>query len=86
MANYRILIRSSASKELEKMPKVHLARIVKKVESLAQNPRPHGSEKLCGRDIYRIRQGDYRIICSISEDDVEIRIEKIGHRKDVYRH
>jgi len=86
MANYRILIRSSASKELEKMPKVHLVRIVKKVESLAQNPRPHGSEKLSGRDIYRIQQGDYRIIYSISEDDVEIRIEKIGHRKDVYRH
>jgi mRNA interferase RelE/StbE len=86
MANYRIFFRSSAQKELEKIPRSHLVRIMQKIESLAQIPRPHGAEKISGRAIYRIRQGDYRIIYSISDIQAEIHIEKIGLRKDVYRH
>jgi mRNA interferase RelE/StbE len=86
MASYKILVRASAHKELTAVPKAQLARIIKKIESLAQNPRPHVAEKISGRNIYWIRQGDYRILYAISDAEAEIRVEKIGHREEVYRH
>jgi len=86
MASYKILVRASAHKELTAVPKAQLARIIRKIESLVQNPRPHGAEKISGRSIYRIRQGNSRILYTISDAEAEIRVEKIGHRKEVYRH
>jgi len=85
MANYRILVRPSAYRELKKIPKADLVSITRKIDSLSQNPRPQGSEKLSGKELYRIRQGDYRILFSISDRELKIRIEKIGHRKEIYR-
>jgi mRNA interferase RelE/StbE len=52
---------------------------------LAENPRPQGSQKLSGRDRYRIRQGVYRIVYSIEDDRLVVVVIKVGHRKDVYR-
>ena len=54
--------------------------------ALANNPRPHGSEKLAGyEDRYRIRQGNYRVVYLIDDAASEVTIYKIGHRKEVYR-
>ena len=85
MANYKILIRKSAAKELEKLPHKELKRIVTRIQELANNPRPAGVEKLSGFDRYRIRQGNYRIVYSIQDNELTVWIIKVGHRKEIYR-
>jgi mRNA interferase RelE/StbE len=85
MGSYSILFRDSAVKELRSVPKHDLERIVQRVASLAEDPRPRGSEKLSGQERYRLRQGDYRIIYSIQDQELTIWIVKIGHRREVYR-
>jgi mRNA interferase RelE/StbE len=85
MAKYRIYIKQSAVKELESIPKKDLGKIIKRIQSLYQNPRPHGCQKLSARERYRIRQGNYRIIYSIQEEELTVHIYKIGHRREIYR-
>lgn len=87
MAGYRLLVKASAAKELEEIgTKADRQRIVSKVQALAANPRPQGSEKLAGySDRFRVRQGNYRIIYLVDDERREITIFKIGHRKEVYR-
>ena len=86
MAKYRILIKPSAVKEIEAIsPKKDRQRLVGRISKLADNPRPPGCEKLSGQEKYRIRQGRYRIVDSIKDQDLIIYVVKVGHRKDVYR-
>ncbi|MGB6282529.1 MAG: type II toxin-antitoxin system RelE/ParE family toxin [Syntrophobacteria bacterium] len=86
MAKYRILIKPSAVKEIEAIsPKKDRQRIVGRITKLADNPRPPGCEKLSGQEKYRIRQGRYRIVYSIEDQDLIVYVVKVGHRKDVYR-
>ena len=85
MAKYKITVKKSAAKELEEIPGKELRKIVRRIQSLAQNPRPHGSQKLSARQRYRVRQGDYRIVYSIDDKDSVIDIVKIGHRREIYR-
>ncbi len=87
MASYRLRIKASAGKELAAVgTKADRARIVAKIQALASNPRPHGSEKLAGfDDRYRVRQGNYRVVYLIDDVAREVMIYKIGDRKDVYR-
>lgn len=85
MAAYSILIKPSARKEPEAIPKRDLVRVVEKISSLADDPRPLGSEKLSAQERYRIRQGNYRIIYSIQDLELTVWVVKVGHRRDVYR-
>jgi len=85
MAEYRITIKKSAAKELEDIPQKDLRKIIKRIRSLAKDPRPHDSQKLSAREQYRIRQGDYRIVYSIEDKDSLIDIVKVGHRREIYR-
>ena len=85
MAKYEISVKKSAVKELEAIPKKELQKIIKKIQSLASDPRPEGSQKLSHREQYRLRQGDYRIIYSVQDDDLTVHIIKVGHRKEIYR-
>jgi len=86
VAKYRILIKPSAVKEIEAIsPKKDRQRIVGRISKLADNPRPPGCEKLSGQEKYRIRQGRYRIVYSIEDQDLIVHVVKVGHRKDVYR-
>ena len=86
MAKYRILIKPSAVKEIEAIPlKKDRRRIVERIRKLEENPRPPGCEKLSGQDKYRVRQGRYRIVYSIEDQDLVVYMVKVGHRKDVYR-
>ena len=86
MGAYRIVYRRSVEKELRGIPPPHLKRVIKKIQTLAADPRPPGSRKLKGgdRDLYRARQGDYRIIYEIHDDGIVVIVVKIGHRRDVY--
>jgi len=86
MASYKIRWKSSAKKELKKLDKKIILRILQAVEKLANNPRQSGSRKLVGSEsIYRIRVGDYRIIYNIESSLLTIEIIKVGHRREVYR-
>ena len=86
MARFEIRFKRSVVKELLQLPKADNRRIMARIESLAANPFPNGSEKLAGRDAYRIRQGNYRIIYSVDDRRVIVEIVRVGHRSDVYRH
>lgn len=87
MAGYRLLVKASAAKELEAVePRKSRERLVRAIGSLGTAPRPHGCEKLAGAtDVYRIRQGDYRVVYSIDDHNRIVRILKIGHRREIYR-
>jgi mRNA interferase RelE/StbE len=86
VARYSLRIKKTARKELEAVAtKADRRRIIKRIESLADNPRPPGSQKLSGRERYRIRQGQYRILYTIENSVLIVHVIKIGHRKDVYR-
>ena len=85
MANYKLQIKPSALKELEALPPKERQRIVAKTRKLAADPRPSGSEKLSGHQLYRVRQGNYRILYAIDDADLSLVVIKIGHRRDVYR-
>ena len=85
MAVYNIFFKESARKELETIPKRDLQCIMERVVGLADDPRPHGSEKLSGQERYRIRQGNYRIVYSIQDIGLTVWVVKIGHRREVNR-
>ena len=85
MASYRILIKPSAVKELEALPRKDRQRAASRIQGLARTPRPAGCEKLSGSDRYRVRQGNYRIIYSIEDVELVVLVVRIGHRRDVYR-
>lgn len=86
MASYQIEIKSSASRELEKLDRQMVARVVDAIQGLADNPYPQGVRKLAGFDrTYRVRVGDYRVLYTIHEKKLVIEIIRIAHRKDVYR-
>jgi mRNA interferase RelE/StbE len=85
VARYSVLIKPSAAKELEKVPVEQRRRIARKILSLGDNARPHGCEKLSGDDLYRIRQGDHRVVYSIEDDVLIVLVVRVGHRRDVYR-
>ena len=82
---YRVVISSRASKELKRLPLSLQERISLAAASLADDPRPHGCLKMQGRQSYRIRVGDYRIVYDIHNRIVTVVIIEVGHRKDIYR-
>jgi len=85
MATYRLFFRKSVQKDLDVIPKKDLRTILRRIEALAIGPRPPGCEKLTGQDRYRIRQGQYRIVYSVQDDELTVWAVKVGHRKDVCR-
>ena len=85
MEKYKIEFKKSAVKELKSIPDKDIKKIITKINSLKENPRPDGCIKLTGKEQYRVRQGNYRILYSIEEDKLIIFVVKIGHRKDIYR-
>jgi len=85
VASYRLLIKPSAAKELEGLPLMDRRRVVARIQGLSAQPRPPGCEKLTGHDLFRVRQGKYRIVYEVQDHDLAVIIFKIGHRRDVYR-
>lgn len=85
MGKYKVFFKKSVEKDLKKIPQSYLVKILKKIEGLKTNPRPDGSEKLTGRDRYRIRQGIYRIVYSIQDNELTVWVVKVGHRKEIYK-
>jgi mRNA interferase RelE/StbE len=85
MAEYKVLFKSSVWKDFESIPKTQLKKVLEKINSLSINPRPVGSQKLSGQERYRLRQGRYRILYSIQDDELTVWVVKVAHRKEAYR-
>lgn len=85
MGRYRVEIKKSAAKEIERLPRKDMKAVLDKIETLSENPRPHDCKKLSAQEKYRVRCGDYRILYSIEDDILIVFVVKVGHRKDVYR-
>ena len=85
MAAYSIHFRKSVEKDLRRIPKRHLPRLLERIKALGDDPRPPGCEKLSGQERYRLRQGSYRIIYSIQDNELTVWVVRVGRRRDVYR-
>lgn len=85
MASYSVLIKQSAVKELQNVPLKNRRKLAARIRELAQEPRPHGCQKLSSLERYRIRHGDYRAVYEIDDGRLTVLVIKIGHRRDVYR-
>ena len=85
MDAYRVLFRRSVEKDLSDIPKKEVKRILNHIKAFEGNPHPPGCEKLTGQERYRLRQGRYRIVYSIQDEELTIWIVTVGHRKNIYR-
>lgn len=83
--SYRIDLTTAAARQLRKLPRPARERVLQLVESLADDPRPHGARKLVGEEYaWRIRSGDYRIVYEIFDNELTVTVVRAGHRRDVY--
>jgi mRNA interferase RelE/StbE len=85
MESFKILIKKSAAGELSKIPRKDLEKIVRRIRDLEQNPRLFGCRKLSGKDRYRLRQGDYRIVYAVDDSRRIVEVYKIGNRREIYK-
>jgi len=83
---YQVLYEKRVLKDLDKIPNQDVERILNVFAVLSSNPYPQGSKKLSGKlNLYRVRQGNYRIVYAVVHKEKEIRIILVRHRKEVYR-
>ncbi|BAQ34935.1 type II toxin-antitoxin system RelE/ParE family toxin [Dehalococcoides sp. THU3] len=82
---YRIDLRRKAQQDLDKLPKKDFEAVIETIKELANTPRPKGIEKLKGSGLWRVRQGDYRIVYNIDDKQSLVIIVRIGNRRDIYR-
>ena len=84
MNKYTVRLPKKAQKQLDKLSDLIAEPILKAIESLEENPRPQGCKKLKGREGFRIRSGDYRIIYEILDKELIVDVIALGHRRDIY--
>ena len=82
---YQLIVERRAAKEIRLLPNEVLSKVIKAIDSLKQNPRPHGVKKLFTEDGWRVRSGDYRVLYTIDDKQKIVTVYRIKHRKDVYR-
>jgi len=85
MARYELRFKNSVAKDLRALPKSDVAKVLERIDALRDDPRPPGSEKLSTQERYRVRQGSYRILYEIEDQQVVVTVVKVGHRREVYR-
>lgn len=86
MASYQIDWRSSARRELRRLPVGVIARIIESVTALGDNPRPEGCRKLTGSErTFRIRIGKYRVVYEVQDDGLLVLIIRVRHRREAYK-
>jgi len=85
MASYRLIMRKSVTKDLRPLPNKDVERVLRRIEGLIDEPRPTGCEKLSAQERDRVRQGAYRIIYEVKDDELIVTVVRVGHRRHVYR-
>ena len=82
---YSVRIRPTAQRQIKKLSRSVQARVVRRLEQLTADPRPRGVEKLTAKDnLYRLREGDYRIIYQIRDQELSVLVVKVAHRRNAY--
>lgn len=82
---YRVEVETRARREFHNLPNDVRERIEEVIDDLQENPRPPGAKSLIGKEGYRIRKGDYRILYTVDDKSHVVSVYRIGHRRDVYR-
>ena len=82
---YRVELRRRAQRALGRLPQTDLQKLIEEMEGLARTPRPRGTEKIRGTDLWRIRQGDYRIVYAVDDDRQLVTVVRIGRRPEINR-
>jgi mRNA interferase RelE/StbE len=82
---YKVEVRRRAQRALDKLPESDFQTVVEAIKNLAQTPRPRGIEKVKTTGLWRIRQGDYRIIYAIEDNEHIVTVVRVGHRREIYR-
>lgn len=85
MAKFEVVFKQSVKKDFRRIPQKDVQRILARIEAFAEDPRPPGAEKLSAQERYRVRQGAYRILYEIQEEQLVVVVIKVGHRRHVYR-
>ncbi|MDF1763681.1 MAG: type II toxin-antitoxin system RelE/ParE family toxin [Oleibacter sp.] len=85
MVKYKITFKKSVTKDLRSVPSIDVQRILEKIDTLAINPKAEGCVKLSTQERYRVRQGLYRIIYEIRDDEIIVHVVKVAHRSSVYK-
>ena len=83
---YQVILKPAARRDIKKLAGPDQVRIIKRLESLSENPRSFGAKKLRGaEDLFRVREGNYRIIYQIQDEMLLVLVVKVGHRREIYR-
>ena len=82
---YKVEVRRRAQRALDKLPKSDFQAVIEAIKDLAQTPRPRGIEKVKSTGIWRIRQGELRIIYAIDDNERLVTVLRVGHRREIYR-
>ena len=85
MAKYKLLFKKSVAKDLRGLPRRDIRKVLRKIDSLAADPRAAGCKKLSTRELYRVRQGLYRIIYEIADEQLIVHVIRVAHRRQAYR-
>lgn len=83
--NYAVLILRRAQAQLGKLPAGVYDAVRDRIRNLGDEPRPHGCKKLVGREGWRVRVGDYRVIYEVDDDLKTVTVLDVGNRRDIYR-
>lgn len=82
---YAVQLAPSVKKQLKRLGKTQAERLTVAIYLLGEDPRPAGCKRLTGRDAYRVRVGDYRIIYEVHDGVLQVLVLRVGHRREVYK-
>jgi mRNA interferase RelE/StbE len=85
MGRYKGVFRKSVAEDLRRIPNRDVRRILAAIRSLSREARPPGVEKLSGQEKYRVRRGNYRIVCEVNDEEATVVVVRVGHRGNVYQ-
>jgi len=85
MEQYEVVFKKSVAKDLARIPKKDVTRIIEAIKKLSSDPRPPQAKKLSAQEKYRMRCGVYRILYEIKDKLLVVCVVKVRHRKNAYR-
>jgi mRNA interferase RelE/StbE len=85
MGRYNVKFKDSLRKDLKKINKADIPRLLERINDLGDNPYPRGYKKLKGENLCRVRLGSYRVVYEVFDNELIVSVVKVGHRKGIYK-